>query len=63
MTNSDAKKCLSERTPVVWRGIRYDRISAIIYRVEKNELVVKVELSDQNANSVTIADVKDVSEG
>lgn len=61
MTNEEAKNCLSNRSPVVCGGIVYDRISAIIYRVEKNTVVVKLELTDEKANSVTITDIKNVS--
>lgn len=61
MTNDEAKKALFERTPVIFNGLDYAYISAIIYRYDtKGNLLVSAELLDKNGRSVTIAQVKDV---
>ena len=61
MTNDEAKEALKKRTPVVFNGIEYLYISAIIYRYDKNRnLVISAELTDKNKRSVTIAQLKDV---
>ena len=61
MTNNEAKIALKNRTPVVFNGIEYLYISAIIYRYDKNKnLVISAELTDKNERSVTIAQLKDV---
>ncbi len=62
MTNNEAKIALQNRTPVVFNGIEYLYISAIIYRYDKNNnLVISAELTDKNKRSVIIAQLKDVS--
>lgn len=61
MTNNEAKIALKNHTPVVFNGIEYLYISAIIYRYDKNKnLVISAELTDKNTRSVTIAQLKDV---
>ena len=61
MTNNEAKNALKNRTPVVFNGIEYLYISAIIYRYDNNHnLVISAELTDKNERSVTIAQLKDV---
>ena len=61
MTNDEAKEALKKRTPVIFNGIEYLYISAIIYRYDKNRnLVISAELTDKNKRSVTIAQLKDV---
>lgn len=61
MTNAEAKDALFHRTPVVYNGIKYTYISAIIYRYNDNALLISAELVDKNKRSVTIAQIKDVS--
>ena len=62
MTNDEAKTALFKRTPVVYQGIKYSYISAIIYRRDENfNLVISAELRDKCRNSVTIAKLKDVT--
>ena len=61
MTNEEAKTALMERTPVMYNGIHYSYISAIIYRYDRtNNLLISAELQDKNTQSVTIAQIKDV---
>lgn len=61
MTNSEAKEALFHRTPVMYNGIKYTYISAIIYRNANNTLLISAELVDKSKRSVTIAKIKDVS--
>lgn len=62
MTNEEIKACLYDRRQVAHNGIKYDYVSAITYRVENGHVAVKAELMDKTKRSVTIANVKDVSE-
>lgn len=62
MTNEEAKTALFNRTPVVYNGIEFLYISAIIYRCDENlNLIISAELRDKCKNSVTIAKIKDVT--
>lgn len=61
MTGEEAKECLLSKEKVIYNGITYKRISAIIYRLgERNNIIVSAELLDNSKNSVTIALLKDV---
>lgn len=61
MTNNEAKEALFAKTPVVYKNTEYSYISAIIYRVDKNnDLFISAELMDKNERSVTFAQLKDV---
>lgn len=61
MTNEEAKTALLHRTPVIYNGIEYLCLSAIIYRYDKNDkLLISAELTDKNKRSVIIAQLKDV---
>lgn len=63
MTSEEAKKCLMTRQEVMCNGLNYERISAIIYRLdERDNIVISAELLDKNRNSVTVAQLKDVKE-
>jgi hypothetical protein len=62
MTNEEAKKALFNRTPVIFKDIEYLYISAIIYRYDNNNnLLISVELTDKSKQSITIAQIKDVT--
>lgn len=61
MTGEEAKKYLISRQAVIYKDMKYERISAIIYRPdEKNNIIVSAELLDKSKNSVTIARLQDV---
>ena len=61
MTNSEAKEALFAKIPVVYKNTEYSYISAIVYRVDKNNnLFISAELMDKNERSVTIAQLKEV---
>lgn len=62
MTNEEAKQAFLKRTPIIHNGIEYLCISAIIYKIDKNnELLISAELLDRSKRGVTIARVKDIS--
>lgn len=62
MTNEEAKQAFFDETPVMYGGIRYKYISAIIYKRDKyKNVMVSVELWDRCGHSVNIARVQDVS--
>ncbi len=65
MNNDELKTALLNHTPVILKApllgeIKYERITAIIYREEKGRIVVSAELLDKNKNSVTIASPKTI---
>lgn len=67
MTSAEIKQAMVNFTPVIHRGIEYQRISAYIYRIyinpnsHKFREVFQVELLDKNGQSVTIADSKEIT--
>lgn len=61
MTAEEAKKCLYSKQAVICNDVRYDEISAIIYRLDNNKnIMVSAELLDKSKRSVVIARIKDV---
>ena len=61
VTNNEAKDALFAKTPVVYKNTEYLYISAIVYRVDKNnKLFISAELMDKNERSVTIAQLKEI---
>lgn len=61
MTSEEIKQAMRDFTPIEYDGIVYKRISAYIYRCEKDRhsekyrFVLQVELEDKCGHSVTIA--------
>lgn len=56
MNNEDLRAALLSGEPVIYKGIIYSCVSAIIYRKnKKGGVYMQVELADKNGNSVTIA--------
>ena len=57
MTREELKAAFDEQCPVVYGGITYQRISALIRRrnIGEPRTVLQVELADRNGYSVTIA--------
>ena len=57
MTSEEAKQCLFSRAEVVCQGIKYKRITGIMYRLSESgkRIVVSAELLDKNKNAVVIA--------
>ena len=61
MTNEEAKQALFVKSPIVYKNTEYLYISALIYRVDRNNnLLISAELMDKNKRSVTIAQLKEV---
>lgn len=60
MKNDELKKALFEGTPVIYNGITYDKINAVIYRVNKDGFTVSAELLDRSRYCVVIADVEKI---
>lgn len=54
MTNSELKEALFSREPVQHMGIKYDYVSAIIYRTVKGNLQITAELTDGPSHSTTV---------
>ena len=54
MTNSELKEALFTREPVMHMGIRYDYVSAVIYRTVKGKLQITAELMDSAGHSTTV---------
>ena len=54
MTNSELKETLFSREPVQHMGIKYDYVSAIIYRTVKGKLQITAELTDGPSHSTTV---------
>ena len=55
MENKELKPALLSGCPVVYNGITYKCVSAIIYRRNGHKVDVAVELMDKHKNSVTLA--------
>lgn len=61
MTSEEIKKAWFDQIPVFNNGIRYNRINALIYRLDRNKkIVASAELLDQNGSSVVIVKFDDV---
>lgn len=66
MNSAKIKQAMVNFTPVIHKGIEYQRISAYIYRIFKNPNTHKyredfqVELLDKNGQSVTIANAREI---
>lgn len=65
MNSEEIKKAMHEFSPVRYKGITYDRITAYIYRVIKTRkgtytITMQCELLDLHGNSVTIAEAEKV---
>ena len=63
MTNEEAKQAFMQRISVVCNGIKYERISAIIYRLnESDDVDVYAELLDKCGHSVTIVPINTIDQ-
>lgn len=66
MTNEELKAALLSGCPVEYNGAPYKRVSAIVYRNVKNEIVALAELLDYGNNSLVYVEpykVKEVKNG
>lgn len=64
MTTDEAKAAWKSGAPVMCKGIRYDEISALIYRKERQsgKMVMTVELLDHCGHSAVVVLPNEVSE-
>ena len=62
MTNKEIKNALFSGCQVEHDGIIYKCVSAIIYRMQGNKLIISAELLDKNCNSSSIVDAQRVKE-
>jgi len=63
VTRDEAKGAFMQECPVMMNGIRYKRVSALIYRKKSDGsgLYVQVELQDRTSRSVVIATPERIS--
>lgn len=60
MTYEEAKKAFDSQEPVLFKGVEYRHINAIIFRRRGADRIVQLELADIDARSVTVADMEKV---
>ncbi len=60
MTYEEAKKAFDCQEPVLYKGVEYRHINAIIFRRRGAEKMMQLELQDIDARSVTVADMEKV---
>lgn len=61
MTSAEAKKAMLAGRPVVYDGMQFPYISAMIYRRGvRNAVIAQVELLDRTKNSVVIVNPEKV---
>ena len=65
VTNSEAKTALLEECQVVYAGITYQKITALIYRKtgRGKHVQVSAELLDRNGRAVVIAPIEKTERG
>lgn len=63
MTKTEARNAFTQKIPVMHNGIEYAYISALIYRMKDQRMVITAEMMDKSGGSVTIADIKRITEG
>lgn len=62
MTSEEIKQAMRNETPVTYKGVKYDKITAYIYRAVKDnhtgkiKFIFQVEVVDHCGNSVSIVD-------
>ena len=60
MTGDEIKNALLGECPVTYNGIKYKKVSAVIYRKKGKGIAIHAEMTAQSDNSVTIARIKDI---
>lgn len=61
MTPAELKQAMIDEIPVTHNGIKYKRVTGIIYRKRGNAAIIQAELLDENGHSLTYAAPKRVS--
>lgn len=62
MTNAELKEALMDKRKVVFDGIEYTRVNAIIYRERNGNVIVTAELLDKNNDCVVIVPTHRIQE-
>lgn len=57
MTYEEAKKAFDCQEPVLYKGVEFRHINAIIFRRRGSDRIVQLELQDIDTRSVTVADM------
>lgn len=60
MTNQELKAALHTRCPVMHMGIRYDYVSAVIYRTIGGEIYITAELYSRERGEEIIVHAADI---
>lgn len=60
MTNAELKEALLSGAPVVCGGIRYQKLTAIVYRAVSGKILISGELLDGNGNCVVYAPARNI---
>lgn len=60
MSNAELKAALCTRCPVMHMGIRYDYVSAVIYRTLGGEIYITAELYDRERGEEVIVHAADI---
>ena len=55
MDNNDLKQSLFDGCPVTYNGIKYKKITGILYRIVSGKLCISAELLDRNGNCLVYA--------
>ena len=67
MTSAEIKKAMVNFSPVIHRGLEYQKINAYIYRIcinpqtKKYKEIYQLELQSKSGNSITIANADEVT--
>lgn len=62
MTGEEAKRCLLSKRPVIHDGIRYEKISALIFTLDDSDnLVTLAALIDKSKNSMIHARIQNIT--
>jgi len=62
MNNVELKDALMDGRKIMYGGIEYDSVSAIIYRNRGGKIAITAELLDKGSNSVVIASIDKIQE-
>ena len=55
MTGVELKAALLEECPVIYAGITYQKVTALIYRKDSTRIQISAELLDRTGRAVVIA--------
>lgn len=62
MTVEEAKQCMFSKRPVIHHGIRYEKISALIFTLDDSDnIVVLAALIDKSKNCLVHARIQNIT--